>query len=72
LRFRLFCVIEIALQFLLHKKRSAMDGHSRVMKMLHKCNRARRENAASGILSCFRLYVQIRNFFYPTFDIIKL
>ena len=28
-----------------------MDAHSRDRNMLHKCNRARRENAASGILS---------------------
>ena len=36
--------------FSLIQKRSAMDAHSREMRMLHKCNRARRQNVASDIL----------------------
>ncbi len=32
------------------KKRSAEDAHPREKYMLHKCNRARHENAANGIL----------------------
>ncbi len=31
-------------------KRSAMDAHSREVKMLQKCSRARRENVDSDIL----------------------
>ncbi len=33
-----------------------MDAHSRDMNVLHKCNRARRENVASDILSCVIRY----------------
>jgi len=41
---------EISPKFLYHKKRSAMDAHSRDRNMLHKLGRARRENVASDIL----------------------
>ena len=33
-------IYEISPNFLYHKKRSAMDAHSRDRYMLHKCNRA--------------------------------
>jgi len=35
------------------QKRFAKDAHSRDRNMLHKCNRARRENVASDILFYF-------------------
>ena len=41
---------EISPKFPYHKKRSAMDAHSRDRNILHKCKRARRENVAHDIL----------------------
>ncbi len=47
-----------------------MDAHSRVRYMLHKCNRARRENAASGIL--FYAYLSSVEFYAKHRDVVKL
>ena len=46
----LFYLIGNYSEFPIKQKRSAMDAHSRVRYMLHKCNRARREHVASNML----------------------
>ena len=53
-----FCLIGNCYAFPIKQKRSAKDAHSRDRNVLHKCNRAWRENVASNILSCFILAIR--------------